>query len=110
MAAATQLQPGIDETRIPCSKCGQSIWLTTIQRDGADVRVPIVVRIIMGQLPNSGDPVDVSAVPVPQVVRDIMALPIARVNLCIPCFATLLKLKPAKPTNPLPAPAEAAPA
>lgn len=109
MATKPQLQPGIDETRIPCSACGESIWLATIERDGVPVRVPIVVRIIMGQLPNSGDPVDVSAVAVPQIVRDVMALPIARVNLCIPCFATALKLKSAKPTNPLPVPAEVAP-
>lgn len=103
MAPKVQLQSGVDETRIPCSACGQSIWLTTIERDGQAVRVPIVVRIIMGQLPNSGEPVDVNAVPVPQLVRDIMALPVARVNLCVPCFTTLLKLKPVAPTNPLPA-------
>jgi hypothetical protein len=110
MATKLQLQPGVDETRIPCSACGQSIWLATIERDGTPVRVPIVVRIIMGQLPNSGEVVDVAAVPVPQIVRDIMALPVARVNLCIPCFAQVLKLKSVQPTNPLPAVAEATPA
>ena len=109
MAMKVQLQPGIDETRIPCSACGKSIWLTTIERDGVPVRVPIVVRIIMGQLPNTGDPVDVCAVPVPQLVRDIMALPVARVNLCIPCFTTLLNLEPVAPTNPLPTAAVAPP-
>jgi hypothetical protein len=75
-------------SRFYCDRCGQSVWHSHVQGlDGEPVRCPIVVYVVAGQPADTGDPVDLNTVKVPQYLRDLMAQPVARRDLCVNCFA-----------------------
>lgn len=56
---------------------------------------PLVVYIVVGQVPNSGAPVDLNApgVKVPAIVRELMAQPVPRREYCVRCFAKAFGLE-----------------
>ena len=85
-----------DVNRIYCSRCGESVYNCTIDTagDGSDQRIPVVHRIISGQVPDSGPPVDLCAtgVRVTSFTREVMATPLARVELGERCFAEVFGL------------------
>ena len=75
-----------------CDTCGESCGAGCMI-DG--VTIPLVAYMVVG-VPSSykGPPFDLNApgVKVPQLVRDIMAPPVARREWCIKCFAAALGL------------------
>lgn len=77
--------------RAHCSRCGESVYNCLI--DG--IRVPILTYIVMGQPADTGPAVDLdrgSPVKVPSVMRELMRTPVARVELCVACFADVFGL------------------
>lgn len=70
-----------EEMYVRCSNCEQSIWKCEI--DGEPC--PVVVRVIVGQLPNTGARVDLTEKLKPEALREIAALPSPRANLCVRC-------------------------
>jgi hypothetical protein len=80
-----------------CDVCGR--WCSSVDIDGKPV--PLVVYVGAGLPPDyAGPPVDLNGpgVKVPEIVREIMAQPIARREFCVECFAKAL----ASATNPGP--------
>ena len=61
-----------------CDLCGERI---------GESATPILVYVVTGQVPNTGEPVDMNQVPAPALVRELMAQPIARREFCLACFA-----------------------
>lgn len=74
-------------SRFYCTRCTRSVYNCII--DG--VRVPIVLQFNIGQIPDSGAPLDVNApgVKVPAWIREAMQpyVPSANGNLCMDCVA-----------------------
>lgn len=66
-----------------CSRCGNSVYNCMI--DGQ--RVPIALYFVVGQPPDTGDQVDVNALPVPSFVRELLAVPVSRAELCMKCVS-----------------------
>lgn len=77
-------------TRHYCSRCQQSIYNCIIE----GVRVPLVVYLVAGQPEDTGPTIGLNdvGVKVPSVLRAIMSLPIARVELCVRCLAEVFAL------------------
>lgn len=84
-----------DLQRIACTRCKESVYNCFVDGPhGTTTRVPLVVRITLGQPGDTGLPVDINGpdVRVPSVVRSLMMTPIARIELCVKCFAELFGL------------------
>lgn len=79
-------------TRHYCSRCKRSIYNTG---------VPLVVQLIIGQPEDTGEPFDLEAPTskVPSFIREIMQLPIARLEFCVPCLADTFGLKVETPDS-----------
>lgn len=77
-------------TRIVCSRCQESVYNILIEGpDGSTQRVPLVIRINVGQPPDTGGTFDLNGknLRVPSFVRAMMLTPIARLELCVKCFS-----------------------
>jgi hypothetical protein len=72
-----------------CTNCKESVFNKTIN----GVRVPFVIVLYVGQPEDTGPQVDLAAVDLPSVVRELMQMPIPRLELCVPCFVTLFGLQ-----------------
>jgi hypothetical protein len=75
-----------------CDACGE--FCSTIMVDGK--LVPLVVYLVAGVPPDyPGPPVNLNGpgVKVPDLIRELMAQPIARREYCVPCFAKAFNLK-----------------
>jgi hypothetical protein len=74
-------------SRFYCTRCGISIYNRVI--DG--VRVPIVLQLNVGQIPDSGRPLGIvePGVKLPAWIRELMSshIPIANINLCMVCVS-----------------------
>lgn len=72
-------------TRNYCTGCKESIYNCVV--DG--VRVPLLVRITVGQPSDTGPALDINGpgVQVPSFLREIMQTPLARMELCVKCAA-----------------------
>lgn len=72
------------EVSYPCSDCGERI---------EDTNCPVVVYIVAGLAPihpmtkAGAGQADVTDYPLPQIVRDLLAQPVARQEYCAGCFA-----------------------
>lgn len=73
-----------------CWCCGGSIYAKPGDLFGQGQARPWIVYVITGQIPNSGDPVDLLAVRVPPLLREIMQLDVARLQLCLGCALEVL--------------------
>lgn len=77
--------------RYHCDRCGESVYNCLIE----GVRVPIVVYMVAGVIPDYPTPFDDSApdVKMPQMVREMMDLPESRVEWCVACLAEVFGLR-----------------
>lgn len=73
----------------PCWHCGGSIFANPGELVGEEPR-PWIVYVITGQLPNTGDAVDLNVVKVPPLLREIMQLEVPRLQLCFACAIEVL--------------------
>lgn len=76
-----------------CDTCGESCG------EGCEIngkKIPLVAYLVVGVPPSyKGEPVDLNAPGsyVPQIVRELMAQPIARREWCVKCFAKAFGLE-----------------
>lgn len=68
-----------------CDRCGRAC--STVVVHGK--LIPLVIYIVAGTPPDYPGPVDLNApgVKVPELIRDLMAQPVARREWCVDCFA-----------------------
>jgi hypothetical protein len=73
-----------------CDSCGRSVY--NVEIDGK--RVPLVFYMVVGQPPDTGPVIGLNdpGIKVPQFVRELMATPTARMELCMECLAIALNL------------------
>lgn len=84
-----------DLTRIACTRCKQSVYNCFVDGpDGVPLRVPLVIRMNIGQPEDTGPRVDVLAenVRVPSVVRELTLSPLGRIEFCVKCFGEVFGL------------------
>lgn len=79
-----------DTNRIVCTRCQESVYNCIV--DGE--RIPIVVRMNAGKPSDTGPELNLNAanVRVPSFIRSLMQTPVARIELCVKCFAEVLGL------------------
>lgn len=73
--------------RYNCNRCGQSIFHAHVNGQ----RIPLVTYVVVGQPEDTGPPVDLSAVAVPQWIRELLVAPTPRLTLCIACVAIVFR-------------------
>lgn len=81
-------------TRIACTRCKESVYNCIIDGPNGPERVPLAVRLNVGQPDDTGGALDVIAanIRVPSIVRSLLLTPIARIELCVKCFGEVFGL------------------
>lgn len=81
--------------RIACSRCTKSVFNCEIEGpDGKQHRLPFVIRINTGQPDDTGPDIDLldPNLRMPSFLRALQMTPMARIELCVACFAEVFGL------------------
>lgn len=84
-----------DLNRIACTRCQASVYSCMIEGpDGSAERVPLVIRLNVGKPADTGADMDLNGpnLRIPSVLRAMMQTPLARIELCVKCFAEVFQL------------------